>query len=125
MADVGVVASHTVLTPRLEVRLPVEADRERFVQLFRDERFMVSSGVLDVERAHRRFDGTLERAAELPSAKQSVIGPMPTASHLSANGNSNGSYSARRIAVQATRGRQSRIARGRRGGAHRVARVMS
>jgi RimJ/RimL family protein N-acetyltransferase len=74
MADVGNLASQTVLTPRLEVRLPVEADRERFVQLFGDERFMVfSAGVLDPDRAHRRFDEMLERAAELPFAKQPVI----------------------------------------------------
>ena len=74
MADVGVLASQTVLTPRLEVRLPVEADRERFVQLFGDERFMVfSAGVLDSDSAHRRFDEMLERAAELPFAKQPVI----------------------------------------------------
>jgi RimJ/RimL family protein N-acetyltransferase len=74
MADVGVLASQTVLTRRLEVRLPVEADRERFVQLFRDERFMVfSAGVLDSDSAHRRFDEMLERAAELPFAKQPVI----------------------------------------------------
>ena len=63
-----------MLTPRLEVRLPVEADRERFVQLFCDEPFMVfSAGVHDVDSAHRRFDEMLERAAELPFAKQPVI----------------------------------------------------
>ena len=63
MADVGVVASHTVLTPRLEVRLPVAADRERFVQLFRDERFMVFSGVLEVAayRGLAGFVGSHER----------------------------------------------------------------
>jgi RimJ/RimL family protein N-acetyltransferase len=73
MADVGVLASRTVLTPRLEVRLPVESDRERFVELFRDERFMVHAGALDSSGAHRRFDEMLERAAELPFAKQPVI----------------------------------------------------
>jgi RimJ/RimL family protein N-acetyltransferase len=62
------------LIPRLEVRLPVEADRERFVELFRDERFMVSSaGVLDLNSAHRRFDEMLERVTELAFAKQPVI----------------------------------------------------
>ena len=62
------------MTRRLEVRLPVETDRERFVQLFCDERFMVfSAGVHDVASAHRRFDEMLERAAELPFAKQPVI----------------------------------------------------
>ena len=74
MGDVGVSSSQPVLTPRLEVRLPVEADRERFVELFCDEWFMVfSAGVLDAESAHRRFDEMLERAAELPFAKQPVI----------------------------------------------------
>jgi RimJ/RimL family protein N-acetyltransferase len=74
LADAGVPASQTVLTPRLEVRLPVEADRERFVQLFHDESFMVfSAGVLDSDRAHRRFDEMLVRAAELPFAKQPVV----------------------------------------------------
>lgn len=63
----------SVLTPRLEVRLPAEGDRERFVQLFGDEDFMVFSGVLDVDSAHRRFDEMLERAAELSFAKQPVI----------------------------------------------------
>lgn len=74
VADVGAFANQTVLTPRLQVRLPVEADRKRFVQLFRDESFMVfSAGVLDSNSAHRRFDEMLERAAELPFAKQPVI----------------------------------------------------
>ena len=74
MADVGLLATQTVLTPRLEVRLPVEADRERFVELFRDERFMVfSAGVHDSDSAHRRFDEMLERAAEVPFAKQPII----------------------------------------------------
>ena len=64
----------SVLTPRLEVRLPVEGDRERFVQLFGDEGFMVfSAGVLDLDSAHRRFDEMLERAVELSFAKQPVI----------------------------------------------------
>ena len=63
-----------MLTPRLEVRLPVESDRERFVELFRDEHFMLfSDGVLDSGNAHRRFDEMLERAAVWPFAKQPVI----------------------------------------------------
>jgi RimJ/RimL family protein N-acetyltransferase len=63
-----------LLTERLEVRLPIEADRARFVALFRDEQFMeFSDGVLDPDAANRRFDGMLERAAELPFAKQPVI----------------------------------------------------
>jgi RimJ/RimL family protein N-acetyltransferase len=72
--DVRVLANQTVLTPRLEVRLPVESDRESFVELFCDERFMVfSAGVLNSDSAHRRFDEMLERATELPFAKQPVI----------------------------------------------------
>jgi RimJ/RimL family protein N-acetyltransferase len=71
---VGVPATRPVLTPRLEVRLPVEADRQQFVELFGDDRFMVfSAGVLDVSSAHRRFDEMLQRAAELAFAKQPVI----------------------------------------------------
>jgi RimJ/RimL family protein N-acetyltransferase len=63
-----------VLTPRLEIRLPVEQDRDRFVELFCDEEFMVfSDGVLEPEAAHRRFDEMLQRAEELPFAKQPVI----------------------------------------------------
>lgn len=63
-----------MITARLEVRLPVEDDRGRFVELFCDEEFMVfSDGVLDVDAAHRRFDEMLLRAAELPFAKQPVI----------------------------------------------------
>jgi RimJ/RimL family protein N-acetyltransferase len=63
-----------MLTSRLEVRLPRESDRARFVQLFCDEDFMVfSSGVLTPEGAHHRFDEMLSRAAEIPFAKQPVI----------------------------------------------------
>ena len=86
VADVGGLGSETVLTPRLEVRLPVEADRERFVQLFGDESFMVfSAGVHDPDSAHRRFDEMLERAAELPFAKQPVI-ERPTGSIIGYSG---------------------------------------
>ena len=63
-----------MLTSRLEVRLPTEDDRERMVQLWRDEDFMVfSSGVVDGPEANRRFDEMLRRAEELPFAKQPVI----------------------------------------------------
>lgn len=61
-------------TARLELRLPTEGDRERFVELFCDERFMIfSDGVLDVAGANARFDRMLLRAGELPFAKQPVI----------------------------------------------------
>lgn len=62
-----------MLTMRLELRFPFETDRARFVELFCDEAFMVFSGVLDQPDAHRRFDDMLERADELPFAKQPVI----------------------------------------------------
>jgi RimJ/RimL family protein N-acetyltransferase len=63
-----------MLTPRLEIRLPGEEERERFVLLFRDRAFMVfSGGVLDYAAANHRFDRMLERAAELSFAKQPVI----------------------------------------------------
>jgi RimJ/RimL family protein N-acetyltransferase len=63
-----------MLTSRLEVRLPTEDDRERFVQLFCDEAFMTfSDGVLDVAGANFRFDKMLLQAEELPFAKQPVI----------------------------------------------------
>ncbi len=66
----------TILTDsqRLEVRLPVEGDRARFVELFRDADFMVFSGeVHDVASANARFDEMLRRAAEMPFAKQPVV----------------------------------------------------
>ena len=62
-----------VLTERLELRLPVERDRERFVRLFCDREFMVFTGVLDREAASRRFDQMLILAEEFPFAKQPVI----------------------------------------------------
>lgn len=61
-------------TSRLEVRLPRESDRARFVGLFCDPSFMVfSAGVMAPEAAHERFDEMLARAAELPFAKQPVV----------------------------------------------------
>jgi len=63
-----------VLTSRLEIRLPVDADRGRFVELFCDDGFMAfSTGVLDADGANRRFDHMLALADELPFAKQPVI----------------------------------------------------
>ena len=63
-----------MLTTRLEVRLPSPADRTRFVELFRDDGFMVfSGGPLNVEAANRRFDNMLELAAQIPFAKQPVV----------------------------------------------------
>ncbi len=63
-----------MLTPRLEIRLPVEDDRDRFVELFCDDEFMIfSAGALDPAAAHRRFDEMLIRAEELAFAKQPLI----------------------------------------------------
>jgi RimJ/RimL family protein N-acetyltransferase len=63
-----------MLTERLEVRLPHEADRDRFVALFCDPDFMVfSAGVHDRASAHARFDEMLRTATELPFAKQPLI----------------------------------------------------
>lgn len=63
-----------MLTSRLEVRLPREADRARFVKLFSDDDFMVfSDGALPAESATRRFDEMLRRSDELPFAKQPVV----------------------------------------------------
>jgi RimJ/RimL family protein N-acetyltransferase len=63
-----------MLTDRLEIRLPREPDRGRFVKLFGDEAFMeFSGGVLDRAAAERRFDEMLVRADEIPFAKQPII----------------------------------------------------
>jgi RimJ/RimL family protein N-acetyltransferase len=63
-----------LLTPRLEVRHPTEADRARFVELFGDREFMVYNGVATSEEAaHQRFDRMLERCRELRFAKQPVV----------------------------------------------------
>ena len=63
-----------MLTDRLEIRDPVERDRDRFVELFGDEDFMVfSGGVLDVAAANVRFDHMCELAAELPYAKRPIV----------------------------------------------------
>jgi RimJ/RimL family protein N-acetyltransferase len=63
-----------VLTERLEVRSPVEADRCRFVELFQDPAFMeFSDGVHDLASANARFDTMLRTAERLPFAKQPII----------------------------------------------------
>ena len=63
-----------VLTERLELRLPTETDRARFVELFCDKSFMVfSAGVLTEGAAHDRFDRMLLNAAQLSFAKQPIV----------------------------------------------------
>lgn len=64
----------TLQTERLDLRPTEEQDRERFVQLFTDDEFMVySGGTLEFPAATERFDTMLERAVELPFMKQPVI----------------------------------------------------
>jgi RimJ/RimL family protein N-acetyltransferase len=64
-----------MLTERLELRLPVESDRGRFVELFCDAQFMVFHTQVNatVKWASDRFDRMIERATEFPFAKQPVI----------------------------------------------------
>lgn len=64
----------TLVTPRLEVRLPHELDRPRFVELFCDDDFMIFSGQARTEEAaHRRFDHMLAVCEVVPFAKQPIV----------------------------------------------------
>jgi RimJ/RimL family protein N-acetyltransferase len=64
----------TTETDRLTIRAPVENDRQRFVELFTDDAFIVSShGMHDVGSANARFDRMLALADSVPYAKQPVI----------------------------------------------------
>lgn len=62
-------------TARLEIRRPEERDRQRLVELFTTDTFMIYSlsGALDEAGANRRFDRMLAIADELPFCKQPVI----------------------------------------------------
>ena len=63
-----------VTTARLVVRPPVEADRQRFVELFRDEDFMVFyPSVLTEEQAEERFDHMVDVCRTVPFGKQPVV----------------------------------------------------
>ena len=63
-----------VRTARLLVRPPEEADRDRFVELFGDEDFMVFyPGVLTEEQASDRFDHMVAVCHAVPFGKQPVI----------------------------------------------------
>jgi RimJ/RimL family protein N-acetyltransferase len=63
-----------VRTARLLVRPPEEADRDRFVELFGDEDFMVFyPGVLAEEQASDRFDHMVAVCRAVPFGKQPVI----------------------------------------------------
>jgi RimJ/RimL family protein N-acetyltransferase len=63
-----------VTTARLVIRPPREADRDRLVKLFCDERFMVfSPGVLTQEQAHDKFDHMVAVCKTVPFGKQPVV----------------------------------------------------
>jgi RimJ/RimL family protein N-acetyltransferase len=67
-------ADNSVLTERLRIRQPTEADRPRFVELFCDDDFMVfSGGVMSVVDANVRFDRMLARCSEISFAKQPIV----------------------------------------------------
>ena len=64
----------TLVTSRLEVRPPREADRVRFADLFRNDAFMVfSSAPLSEDAAHKRFDHMLAMCQVVPFAKQPIV----------------------------------------------------
>jgi RimJ/RimL family protein N-acetyltransferase len=64
----------TVTTARLLVRPPRETDRSRFIELFRDEDFMVFyPDTLTREQASDRFDHMLSVCETLPFGKQPVV----------------------------------------------------
>ena len=63
-----------VITERLLVRPPREADRARFVELFMSEDFMVYyGGALTEAEASRRFDRMTEVCRTVPFGKQPVV----------------------------------------------------
>lgn len=63
-----------VTTGRLRVRPPREADRDRFVELFCDEDFMVFyPGVLTEEEANGKFDHMAAVCQAIPFGKQPVV----------------------------------------------------
>ena len=64
----------TLVTTRLEVRPPREADRVRFTELFRNDAFMIfSSPALAEEAADRRFDHMLAMCEMISFAKQPIV----------------------------------------------------
>lgn len=63
-----------VTTARLQVRPPREADRNRFIELFRSEDFMVFyPGILSEEEATDRFDHMVAVCQVIPFGKQPVV----------------------------------------------------
>jgi len=66
--------SDAVTTARLQVRPPLEADRDRLVRLFCDEEFMVfSRGVLTEVEANEKFDHMMAVCQAVPFGKQPVV----------------------------------------------------
>lgn len=63
----------SIRTARLLVRPPRASDRDRFVDLFCDEQFMVFAGVLNAAGAQERFDHMLEVCRDVPFGKQPVV----------------------------------------------------
>ena len=64
----------SLVTERLGVRPPDEADRARFVDLFRNEEFMAfSEGDMSEVDANARFDRMLALSAEISFAKQPIV----------------------------------------------------
>jgi RimJ/RimL family protein N-acetyltransferase len=64
----------SLVTERLIIRLAQEADRPRFVSLFRDPQFRAfTQGPLSEPDAHRRFDRMLAMCAECAFAKQPLV----------------------------------------------------
>ena len=72
----------TIETERLLLRRPVEADRNRFVELFTDDESMVFGARLNIDSANARFDDMLDRGlVELadeaqPDAARPPLGPV-------------------------------------------------
>ncbi len=63
----------TVETERLLLRRPVEADRNRFVELFTDDEFMVYGARLNIDSANARFDHMLDMSELVAYAKQPIV----------------------------------------------------
>ena len=69
-----VQVENSLVTERRQVRLPGEADRPRFVELFCNEELMVfSNGAMSELEANLRFDGMLARSTEVSFAKQPIV----------------------------------------------------
>src|SRR5579863_1174234 len=67
-------SQETLVTTRLEVRPPSEADRVRFIELFRNDAFMIfSSQGLTEEAANLRFDHMLAMCETIPFSKQPIV----------------------------------------------------